>query len=102
MSRPNYLNVKTAIVGIQGCYNFYIIKLDNCHNENTHEIVFESILCLFVCLFVSLFHGVLNNNSVLIFSFFFRILLYLYVDTFTINLLGEFVNSRVSHKAEHS
>ena len=71
MSRPNYLNVKTAIVGIQGCYNFYIIKLDNCHNENTHEIVFESILCLFVCLFVSLFHGVLNNNGILIFSFFF-------------------------------
>ena len=55
MSRPNCLNAKTAIVGIQGCYNFYIIKLDYCHNENTHEIVFGSILCLFVCLFVCKF-----------------------------------------------
>ena len=30
------------------------------------------------------------------------ILLYLKVDNSTINLLGEFVNSRVSHKAERS
>ena len=53
MSRPNYLNAKTAIVGIQGCYNFYLIKLDYCHNENTHEIVSGSIcVCLFVCLSV--------------------------------------------------
>ena len=33
-------------------------------------------------------------------GFFFRILLYLYVDNYTINLSGEFVNSRVSHKEE--
>ena len=55
MSRPNYLNAKTAIVGIQWCYNFYIIKLDYFHNENAHEIVFEVnfvFVCLFVCLSV--------------------------------------------------
>ena len=70
MSRPNYLNAKTAIVGIQGCYNFYLIKLDYCHNENAHEIVF-GINFVFVCLLVRSFRGVLNNNGVLIFRCFF-------------------------------